>query len=142
MIKKDSIKISFLALKYVLKSHSLEKMEREIQWDYGEKLNKPAILEENCCGMGKKEEWKNPCSSKQGKKKFSLALSSTNRTWVAERKKQRIAFRIMFFSLPQMENFIAVSSDFCIVLRDSFTMNCFKRSCWHFFLLIKWKKLE
>ena len=68
------------------------------------------------------------------KKKFSLALLSTNRTWVAERKEQRNTFVIVFFSLPPMENFIAVSSDFCIFLsgfynNDLFTVFLFFLFC-------------
>lgn len=95
-------------------------------------LRKPAIIEEDCCGFGEKKNGKILAVPNKAKK-FSLALSSSNRTWVAERKKQRNAFIVVFFSLPQMENLIAISSDFCIALVVSSTMNYFKRSSQHFF---------
>lgn len=53
-----------------------------------------------------------PKKAKKENKNLSLALLSTNRTWVAERKKQRNALVVVFISLPQMENCITVSSDF------------------------------
>ena len=75
-----------------------------------------------------------PPNNAKKQKKFSLALLSTNRTWVAERKEQRNTFVIVFFSLPPMENFIAVSSDFCIFLsgfynNDLFTVFLFFLFC-------------
>lgn len=51
-------------------------------------------------------------AKKKKKNHLSLTLSSTNRTWVAERKKQKNAFIVVFISLPQKENCITVSSDF------------------------------
>lgn len=45
--------------------------------------------------------------------------------WQREKKQRNVSVAV-FFSLPQMENFIAVSSDFCIVLVVSSIVNCFK----------------
>lgn len=113
-------------------------MGGEIQWNYGEKWKST-----NYTGRGLL--WSREGEKKKNGKILAVPNKAKSLVWPCQvqielgwqrEKKQRNAFLVVFFSLPQMENFIGVSSDFCIVLVVSPTVNCFKWPSQHLFLLL------